>query len=331
MAELARARDVRLTLSAAVGRARGSGRPGSPTETEQCRPFSRDWWLVCLAVFALMFFPGGTLSAIVFIGACAWIAQRNPGLAWSSLRRCWPLLLLPALCMASALWSDDPRTSFKIGAELAATIVLAIVVFRRIGVSGLAVALLFAGALMCLLSLLYQRNALSSPFVGLTGSKNQMAFICQALFLSSIAVAVDGRNGVLLRLCALAGGALGLVGVALGQSAGVYVTCAAAFAAFAGLSVFSRIAFGARVAIVLLALLAVTPLVFAYDDVTKAAQTFQAEVLHKDATLTGRTELWTAARSVIAESPALGHGFASFWQQGNPDAEGLWRTNGIRG
>ncbi len=70
----------------------------------------------------------------------------------------------------------------------------------------------------------------------------------------------------------------------------------------------------------------------AYDDDHQVrSKTFQAEVLHKDATLTGRTELWTAARSVIAESPALGHGFASFWQQGNPDAEGLWRTNGIRG
>jgi exopolysaccharide production protein ExoQ len=83
------------------------------------------------------------------------------------------------------------------------------------------------------------------------------------------------------------------------------------------------------VALVVLAALALLPVVFAYDDLEQSAQTFQAQVLHKDASLTGRTELWTAATSVIAESPVLGHGYNAFWQQGNVDAEALWRTNGI--
>jgi exopolysaccharide production protein ExoQ len=52
-------------------------------------------------------------------------------------------------------------------------------------------------------------------------------------------------------------------------------------------------------------------------------------VLHKSASLTGRSELWDFSRSLIAERPLLGHGFSAFWRQGNLDAEGLWQTYGI--
>ena len=32
---------------------------------------------------------------------------------------------------------------------------------------------------------------------------------------------------------------------------------------------------------------------------------------------------------LIAEKPFLGKGFGAFWQQGNPDAEGMWQYAGI--
>jgi exopolysaccharide production protein ExoQ len=50
-----------------------------------------------------------------------------------------------------------------------------------------------------------------------------------------------------------------------------------------------------------------------------------AATFDKDPTLTGRTYLWFRARDLIADSPILGKGFGAFWQQGNLDAEGLWR------
>ena len=85
--------------------------------------------------------------------------------------------------MFSVLWSDAPDASRKQDIELVTTCVLAIVIIRRVTVRELTAALLIARFLMCLLSLLYQRNALSAPLVGLTGSKNWMAYLSQVLLL----------------------------------------------------------------------------------------------------------------------------------------------------
>jgi O-antigen ligase len=43
------------------------------------------------------------------------------------------------------------------------------------------------------------------------------------------------------------------------------------------------------------------------------------EALGKDATLTGRTDIWTAVLRQVAERPVLGHGFGAFWaDKGGP-------------
>lgn len=316
----------------AAGRARSYSRAwaAAPDATDggYCRLFSTDWWIICLSVLSLLL-PLATLGVVLYLSACTWITVRNPGLAWRTLVRCWPLLLLPALCILSTLWSDDPSVSMKQSVELAATIVSAIVIFRRTDGRGLAAALLLATFLVCLLSLLYQRSALSAPLVGLMGSKNQMGFLSQVLIGSATAVLADKKNSIRLRLFALAGVLLGLGDVVLARSAGAWLTTAAAFLAFVVLSFFSRISFSVRALLVVLLVLVLAPLAFAFQDITQAAQTFQTQTLHKDSTLTGRTELWTAASSVIAESPIIGHGYNAFWQQGNLDAEGLYRANGI--
>jgi exopolysaccharide production protein ExoQ len=44
----------------------------------------------------------------------------------------------------------------------------------------------------------------------------------------------------------------------------------------------------------------------------------------KDATLSGRTELWQRAAKMLEENPVLGTGLQAFWVQGNPYAEELW-------
>jgi exopolysaccharide production protein ExoQ len=277
----------------------------------------------------MMFVLAGDVAILAYVGASLWIAQRNLALAWRTLLRSWPLLLLPALCMLSVLWSDAPDVSLKQGAELIATFVLGIVICRRIEGRELAAALLVSAFLICLLVLVYQRNELSGSLVGFMGSKNQVGFASQILVASSVAVIAESRNPRSLRLFAIVGIALGLLDLALARSAGAVVTSVAAFLTFAILLFFSRVSYGARAMIVVLGALLLIPLAVANRDVVQVAQTIQTQVLHKDATLTGRTELWTAAQSVIAESPVVGHGYRAFWLQGNLDAEGLWQQFGI--
>jgi O-antigen ligase len=51
-------------------------------------------------------------------------------------------------------------------------------------------------------------------------------------------------------------------------------------------------------------------------------------VLGKDATLTGRTDLWPYVQDYIQERPWFGWGYRSFWQQQNPLAVDLWKKLG---
>jgi exopolysaccharide production protein ExoQ len=48
------------------------------------------------------------------------------------------------------------------------------------------------------------------------------------------------------------------------------------------------------------------------------------ELLGKDETLTGRTEIWASVDRAIADRPWLGHGYAAFWIQGQTPAELIW-------
>jgi exopolysaccharide production protein ExoQ len=48
------------------------------------------------------------------------------------------------------------------------------------------------------------------------------------------------------------------------------------------------------------------------------------ELIGKDPTLTGRTEIWAFVMSDISMRPFLGWGFFGFWQPGNPAAVEIW-------
>src|SRR5262249_45389808 len=63
--------------------------------------------------------------------------------------------------------------------------------------------------------------------------------------------------------------------------------------------------------------------------IVRVLSEYTLKAFDKDPTLTGRTYLWYRAHQMIAEKPWLGHGYAAFWRQGNPDAEGLWAFGGI--
>jgi exopolysaccharide production protein ExoQ len=165
--------------------------------------------------------------------------------------------------------------------------------------------------------------------VGLLGSKNQVAFIAQILMLSSLAAACDSKLPRLWRILSLGCVAFAALEIHLAQSAGGLVSTVAAVAAFAGLALIGRLALSRRLAVAIGLIVSISPLLVVASDVVEQVQDFQVHVLHKDATLTGRTELWTFAQSLISERPILGHGADAFWRQGNEDAEGLWQRFGV--
>jgi len=48
------------------------------------------------------------------------------------------------------------------------------------------------------------------------------------------------------------------------------------------------------------------------------------QLLGRDATLTGRTDLWAVLLPVIANRPVLGYGYSAFWTGSNADVISVW-------
>ena len=314
------------------------GRPSARTPTipdrasEVSRLFSIEWWCACVGVTAITLVPKASDLAIAIYLICTiTVFARHTVASTRTLFHFAPLLAYPALALLSSMWSDAPDITKKQSAELLLYFASTIILCRPLRLREMAAALQVGTFVCCALCLAVQPSALKGggALVGFLGSKNQVAFISQILLLTSLALACDGQMPRLWRLLSI--GCLGLAAleVHLAQSAGGLVSTVAAVIAFAGLALIGRLALSRRVAIVVGLVVSLSPLLVVAKDVVEQVQGFQVHVLHKDATLTGRTELWTFAQSLISERPLLGHGAAAFWRQGNEDAEGLWQRFGI--
>jgi exopolysaccharide production protein ExoQ len=53
-------------------------------------------------------------------------------------------------------------------------------------------------------------------------------------------------------------------------------------------------------------------------------------VFGRDATLTGRTQIWSAVIQAIDRKPWIGHGFGGIWDDATPDSTRIWFATGFR-
>jgi exopolysaccharide production protein ExoQ len=164
---------------------------------------------------------------------------------------------------------------------------------------------------------------------GIFGSKNNFALhICLLLFVS-FAVLADTQQKKPFRAVALLGVVTGPLLLWQAKSVGalmVFFPSLLLMLAIIGLGRISArlrpIALAGSVAIVLAAAAIVTPVVIASQDTLLS-------LVGKTGNLTGRGYLWYRAEFLIEQRPTLGVGYAAFWVQGNPEAEGLWRAEHI--
>lgn len=59
------------------------------------------------------------------------------------------------------------------------------------------------------------------------------------------------------------------------------------------------------------------------------AQTHLLDLVGADATLTGRTDIWSAVWTSIQRHPGLGYGYDAFWRGADGPSLYVWRTSGI--
>jgi exopolysaccharide production protein ExoQ len=232
------------------------------------------------------------------------------------------VLAFPLVCLLSAVWSVAPLTTLAAASQLAMTVLIALYLGWRYASSTLLRALFIVLTLAMLLSLLHWATGVfpwpatsrSGGVNGLFSHKNMLGQ--RALFAALVMLAIwlmprDEASSPLKRL-ALAALPFVLLALVLSQSATALLLLPA-LAGMLALLCLRRIppALSAPVLVLALLGLALGPVLLAVGGVDPVA--LMLDALGKEATLTGRTDLWAVAWKVWAGHPLLGVGHAAFW------------------
>ena len=260
-------------------------------------------WLLCYALTLLriaMLWPGFTA-----------LVMRNR-----------ILLAYPLACLASVLWSADPAASLMAASQLTMTFLIALYLGWRYTLTLITKALFCVVTLAMILSLLHWATGLfgwpaqsrTGALAGIFPHKNMLGLRASFGLVVATAILLMPRQQAGSLLKTVAGAAIGMTGLVL---------------------ILSRSATAILLVPLLMAMMtmicrrriprpAVAPLMAALFLGVSLGPVFVAATaidllrvvldgLGKDATLTGRTELWQVARGVGAEHPLLGVGYRAFW------------------
>lgn len=289
---------------------------------------------------ALLFIGMGTqmpaIGALIILGELALVGLlfifRTTAFI-EALRRWWWLLLMPFIAMLSGLWSDVPMISFRYGAQYLFTAFIGVMIACTMTPRRYIGALMVALVVFCLLCIVSGRQGSSADgmvLIGLTGSKNQMAYAAQVLLMSATAVLMMRDIPALLRGIAIFALPLSVYLVAGTNSA------TAVLMAFGGSGVLlalwwaQRLTPGARLGALVAVALVLAPLTLLLPEMIAFTNHFLFETLGKDPTLTGRTLLWERADALIAERPLLGYGYQAIWMGDSSETIGLKRLADIQ-
>jgi O-antigen ligase len=244
------------------------------------------------------------------------IAWRDRAIILAAAAKTPLLSALTVIALASCLWSVAPDVTFRRAIGLVVTMIFA---WRLSALSWLDMARAAGAALLAMAALSFV-FALAWPAAGIMGPgsthpgawagvwphKNvlgNMMGLGTGLFMA-LAIADAQRRRLWLAaiagavaLCVLSTSATALVLIVVGGGligAGLLVRRGVVWATAL---VLASVIAGVSIWLLLLT----TP-------------TLLFDLLGRDATLTGRTEIWTEALRAIAERPATGYGFGAFWE-----------------
>lgn len=287
-------------------------------------------WLVTawLTSISFSFFGDGPLRyALAFVFIIAGIRYRRE---WLSTARRGPLVFaLPALCVLSALWSGVPLHSIRFGALMLLSLGVCIYIASRLDRRQLMISFLIASTILCLLSLLDPSTrelggARGVADLGVFAHKNVLGKRMLLLLVVGLAIALDTKFSRLRRALAMLTTLPAIHLIVRSNSTTAWLLAIGLGTLVVGLSLVWHPAGRIRGLRALIAAVAVS--------IAAASGLFVADVLRinpyqivleasgKDATLTGRTEIWAMGDQVVAQRPLLGAGAAGFWRPGVDEA-----------
>jgi len=237
-----------------------------------------------------------------------------------------PFLLLIGLAAASLLWSQLPGNSLRRAVGMTAQLLLVLYLHAELGprraLRFFLTVVLVAVALSLLEALFrpaigFDVGEYSNAIRGVFPAKNSFgAALLHGMLALSLLMLMHGRATA--RHLAVAG--VLLVALVLARSATALVLSLLVLG-LTGAWLAVR-AGGAWLAVALLGAGLTLALALGFGGAFGPEGFF--DLLGKDETLTGRTEIWASVDRAIAARPWLGHGMAAFWIRGLTPAELIW-------
>lgn len=262
---------------------------------------------------------------LLLLGGCGLLALRAAGPALRIGLRLWPFLLVLALIIASAAWSQSTGHTIRRSLALMALLAFVLATGALLGVTrffrilmGVMAALILASLAEAALrpSVGFDTGEYANAIRGVFPQKNVlgMALLFAALALSFL-VLERGRLSladgawlvVLLGMLVLARSTTSLlltVVVAGVTLLVLWATRGGLWGAVAGLAA----AVGSAAGVIIF---------------TGIGMEGLFDLIGKDASLTGRTFIWDGVWQIIAGRPLLGHGYAAFWLENSRNVRAL--------
>ena len=285
----------------------------SSKEQSETRAYSADVDTSTVLIEAGLYLYGGMLALV------RW--RRVLGAA----RAVWPLLALSVLACLSTIWSVQPAVSLRRGALLLAATMIAVYVGERYSIKEFASLLAQTLCLMMVsVLLLYliapeyviDQSAYGGAWKGLSAYKNTFGEHMAVGVLLLVLIRFRHFRWVRYAFLLIGAGLLLLSRSATAAVCGVL--------SLAAIPVWRLLRGRNRLLVYLLVALIFSAGI--YCILAFPEPIFQ--ILGRDATLTGRTDLWTMLLPVIANRPILGYGYGAFWTSLNPEVLSVWMGTG---
>jgi O-antigen ligase len=234
-------------------------------------------------------------------------------------RRSFPLVLLMCFATASYFWSYSPSDTALAMVGLYGTVAITVYGICRLGMRGFLQGLAIAISVSALLSIAF---IVLLPAEGIQGDGGIRGFysyktelgLGMVIGLISNALAARESHGNLRAV--FVGGFVLCLGILSRANSITGVLTFAIFLVILTVLLRARAKRSARLAFIgIIALSSLMPI----SQSDYAGQVFS--VVGRDATLTGRTDIWNGVLTAISQRPTLGYGYGAFWLDNGPSEE----------
>lgn len=229
------------------------------------------------------------------------------------------LLAFVLLALLSTVWSVAPDVSLRRGIALAGTVIVGLFLALKLSAVDVFEALRRAATIVAVASLVLYLvgdpralDEVHQTLRGVVATKNTLGRVSAVgLIATATVVFLDFRRW---RRCALSAATL-LLTLALTDSAGGAALALVGVLAVGGAAAWRFDRGRSAAPAVGLAALGVLVLLLPIGLTANSL----LDLLGRDATLTGRTAIWTESLHAAAERPLLGSGYGAFWALGSSD------------